>query len=243
MILNVMTFNIQHGLEYILLKQGIRHVNLEHISNIIKENNIDICGINEIYDYSPDKKERNKQINKISELSSIPYFNFSKAINVRCDNYGNAFLSKFEIIYKSETVVFSPEEKTENVFYEDRVLTIYELNINNININVLVTHFGLAKAEQEKMYNLIIEKTSKLNKPFILMGDFNMTPDNTYIQEFNKLFKNVFNNNEPTYPSIDPKIRIDYIYVSKDIEVIDSKIIKEIASDHFPLYAKIKIGD
>ena len=47
--MKIMTFNIQHGLDYLLRLQGIRKVNFEKIAFLINEYKADIVSFNEIY--------------------------------------------------------------------------------------------------------------------------------------------------------------------------------------------------
>ena len=51
-------------------------------------------------------------------------------------------------------------------------------------------------------------------------------------------FKNKIIN---TYPSIDSKMKIDYIFLSKDIKILDADVLDVINSDHLPIYALITI--
>ena len=79
------------------------------------------------------------------------------------------------------------------------------------------------------------------------MGDFNMEEDNENIISLSKLVDNTsyliedsIKGNKLTYPSINPKIKIDYIF-TKNIDVKQAKVIKEIGSDHFPVEIVVQI--
>ena len=76
------------------------------------------------------------------------------------------------------------------------------------------------------------------------MGDFNITPDNellvpirTKLQDAAALFT------EPllSYPSDNPDRKIDYIFASPDIQLLEADIPAIIASDHRPHTAVIEI--
>ena len=76
------------------------------------------------------------------------------------------------------------------------------------------------------------------------MGDFNVTPDNPVLNPIKEKLKDAgmgFCENTPTFPSDNPKIKIDYIFVSSDIEVKHAEIPEKIASDHRVHTAEIKI--
>jgi endonuclease/exonuclease/phosphatase family metal-dependent hydrolase len=78
----------------------------------------------------------------------------------------------------------------------------------------------------------------------ILMGDFNMTPDDALLKPIKEKMKDVtdtFDTPLFSWPSDNPEKKIDYIFVSRDIEVVSADIPKVIASDHRPHTAKINI--
>ena len=69
------------------------------------------------------------------------------------------------------------------------------------------------------------------------MGDFNLTPKNPLLapifermQDASECIKgDVF-----SFPSDDPRVKIDYVFVSKDIKIESSEIPNIVASDHRP---------
>lgn len=241
--IKVMTYNIQHGLDYILRKtQQIRKIDLEKIANIIKDNNAEIVGINEIYNTSETNPDRVDQIKKLSSYTGIKYPIFAKAISSNgLNDYGNAFLSNYEILSFESFNVYSPKEHIYDAYYEDRVLLKVNLKISDKVLTCFVTHFGLAPDEQELMFNKIMEEIKKVNNPFLLMGDFNMTSDNNIIKEFKKVMNISILEDEPTFSSLEPFERIDYMFFSKDIKIIESHVIKVVQSDHFPVISTIEL--
>ena len=76
------------------------------------------------------------------------------------------------------------------------------------------------------------------------MGDFNMEPTNELL---NNLKNNYISSDEylsdvrSSFPSTKPIKKLDYIFVSKDIKIIDSSIKQDIASDHLPYIIDIEI--
>ena len=44
-----------------------------------------------------------------------------------------------------------------------------------------------------------------------------------------------------SFPSVNPNRKIDYIFVSKDINILDANIPSIVASDHFPHTATLDI--
>ena len=56
----VMTYNIQHGLDYLKLLNKERFIDLDKICNIIKDENPDIIGLNEVYNDIDNLKTTNQ---------------------------------------------------------------------------------------------------------------------------------------------------------------------------------------
>ena len=76
------------------------------------------------------------------------------------------------------------------------------------------------------------------------MGDFNMTPDNPILDPIRERMVDVskyFDTSKLSFPSDNPIIKIDYIFVSADIEVINADIPAVVASDHRPHTADVII--
>ena len=87
------------------------------------------------------------------------------------------------------------------------------------------------------------------------MGDFNVTPDNPVLSPIRELLTDSFDvypNKDAstifTYPStpeaaINPetKLKIDYIFVSRDIRVDSVEILETQESDHKPYIAYIEL--
>ena len=78
----------------------------------------------------------------------------------------------------------------------------------------------------------------------ILMGDFNMTPDNPILNPIRSRMVDTakyFDTPKLSFPSDKPDRKIDYIFTSPDIEVTEADIPSIIAADHRPHTATIKL--
>ena len=75
------------------------------------------------------------------------------------------------------------------------------------------------------------------------MGDFNVEPNDPLLLPIReKMYdtSELFSAPKLSFPSDEPKIKIDYIFVSRDIEVLSADIPLIVASDHRPHVAEIK---
>ena len=237
--MKIMTFNIQHGLDYKLRLQGVRKVNFENIVEIINTYKPDIVSFNEVYN-TGDELEFGEQIKKIANLANYPYYSFSKAIDTKNGEYGNGIISNIPFFNKENYKIEDPIIKDENVHYESRIISKFEFE----GFNLYATHFGLAKTEQENAFNCLKNLIDKDENIKIILGDLNMNPKCDIIKllkkELNEVTDN-FKNELATYPSINPVDKIDYIFVSKDIKIKSSETIQIVASDHFPIICEIDI--
>ena len=78
----------------------------------------------------------------------------------------------------------------------------------------------------------------------VLMGDFNMKPKNRILKPIKeKLFDTaeMFECKKLSYPSDKPRVKIDYIFVSKDLCVSSADIPEIISSDHRPYISTVEI--
>ena len=109
-------------------------------------------------------------------------------------------------------------------------------------LTVLITHFGLNPDEQENAVKTVVETLAE--DRCILMGDFNVTPQNSVLDPIRTKMKDtadLFDMPKLSFPSDNPTRKIDYIFVSRDIKVINADIPPIVASDHRPHVATVEI--
>lgn len=233
--MKIMTFNTQHCLNFLEQK-----IDYQIMADLILSEGADICGLNEMYSHRVEGDDLPNQTKILSDLCAFQSCYFAKAICLPGEgSYGNGFISKIPIESAETIIIPDPNPKKYQGYYETRCLLKAKLTGG---ITVLVCHFGLNPDEQENAVKTILENIT--DEKCILMGDFNVTPDNPGLKPIKERMKDAsvgFCENTPTFPSDNPKIKIDYIFVSKDIEVISAEIPNKIASDHRVHTAKIKL--
>ena len=109
-------------------------------------------------------------------------------------------------------------------------------------ITVLACHFGLNPDEQENAVSTICQHL--VDEKCILMGDFNVLPEDPVLDPIRARMKDtadLFGHPLLSFPSDAPDRKIDYIFVSKDVEVLTADIPAIVASDHRPHTAEITI--
>lgn len=229
--MKIMTFNTQHCLNFLEQK-----IDYEIMANTINSIGADIVGLNEMFSQGENAKFGN-QTEMLARLTGLENYYFAKAIDDGWGPYGNGFLSRYKITEVTTIKIPDPNPKKYNDYYETRC--ILKARLEN-GYTVLATHFGLNSDEQENAVKTVIENLSM--EKCILMGDFNVTPDNEVLKPIREKMVDVastMGENKPTFPSDSPRIKIDYIFVSPDIKITNADVPEIIASDHRPHFAEI----
>ncbi len=236
--ISVATFNIQ---------STRRHPDRENIDpafcmDVIKEYMPDILGLNEVssgVDYGDQPKE-------IAEALGYPYYYYAPVLYLEEGRriYGNALLSKYPIKSAETIVIDDPEVKDEDAEYETRCILKADIDVLG-GMTVYVSHFGLANGEKANAVKEVMRRIGENSKRNILMGDFNMKSDDDIIRPLYDILKDtasICDEDLYTFPSDNPRCKIDYIFVSEDFEVCDTSVSDKIGSDHKMLMTKIR-GD
>ena len=230
--MKVMSFNTQHCLNYVE-----RHIDFELMAKTILDQNADIVGLNEMRGKG-ENPEYTDQVKVLSELTGMEHWFFAEAIQVKGGGpYGNGLLARRPILHAEVIPIPFPDPRTGTRYYEKRCLLKAKLEGD---ITVLVTHFGLNDDEAENAVKTILEHLTE--ERCILMGDFNLTPDSPILAPLYDRMKDTaacFTHPQYSFPSDHPTQKIDYMFVSPDVEVIYAEIPPVVASDHRPYTANI----
>jgi endonuclease/exonuclease/phosphatase family metal-dependent hydrolase len=233
--IKIMSYNTQHCLNFLTQK-----IDFDLIANTIKNCGADIIGLQEIRGEGP-REDYVDQIKVLSEKTGFYYY-FAEAIKVDDTNpYGNAILSKYPITSAETIAIPDPEVKKYKDGYETRCILKAKIDVAD-GLNIIVSHFGLNKDEQKNAVTTVLENLP--DEKCVLMGDFNMKPKNRILKPIKeKLFDTaeMFECKKLSYPSDKPRVKIDYIFVSKDLCVSSADIPEIISSDHRPYISTVEI--
>ena len=231
----ILSFNTQHCRNFISGR-----IDFDLFADTIRRLDPDIVGLNEMRGKGVDPGYT-AQTETLAEKLGYHYY-FAKALDVDgCNPYGNALLSKYPILSAETIGVPDPAVKDPKRHYETRCLLRAKIDVPS-GLTVCVTHFGLNP--EEKINAAQTATASILPEKCILMGDFNLTPESPELNPIReKLFDTAKLFSKPllSYPSDNPNIKIDYIFTTSDISVLDADIPEIVASDHRPYLATIEI--
>ncbi|WP_246197280.1 endonuclease/exonuclease/phosphatase family protein [Cytobacillus depressus] len=237
--INVITYNIHHG-------KGIdKQVDLYRIAEVIDKSDADLVGLNEVDKHFSKRSLYEDQISWLANQLNMEHA-FSPSISIKSKNstkvrqYGNALLSRYPIVTKkSHSFNYIPG------LVEGRSLLDVAIQINKQLFQVNVTHLSLNPFLHKMQTDFIVSKHNKNPHPIIIMGDWNMRPGSRGWRKLTRSFQDAWYTEGigagHTYPSHRPRTRLDYIFVSQNVKVVEAKVLTNMskASDHLPLTARL----
>ncbi|MFA5967532.1 MAG: endonuclease/exonuclease/phosphatase family protein [Patescibacteria group bacterium] len=171
---------------------------------------------------------------------------------------GNAILAKFPINYSETSFVKEPVEPRTHFSDEGRIYVETQIQLpDNTMLNIGTTHMSYTDAFEENMLkegesNKLLELIGDHKTNFIFSGDLNTPEDSKLIKELEKSLDNAgpnyeektwttkdFNYNGFTAKSLE--WRLDFIFKTMDIKVVNAKVVHTDFSDHLPILVELEI--
>ena len=238
--------------------------------SFLNSHDFDVINLQELTGKHTVSGNMNSQIDVFEELQKILSlrYNGELSINTRYSSNPNTSYMGNAIFYKK---AFTLKEKhiqslhelrepfpSERNNYEDlgRTALHIKLDLYGTIVSFINAHLAWAKTPQEEPHQtrqgeIFLTFLETIPAPFILSGDFNLSPDQPLIQKVNKLARNLTSEyhitntlNPRTHRAkvLFPKgVAVDYIYISRDLQVKNFVVIEEDISDHLGLTAEIEI--
>ena len=219
--LQVMSYNVRHcaGMDLV--------VDYDRTASVIVQQQPDVVALQELDSMTGRSGHRDQ----LDELASRTGYHpiFGAAIDFDGGQYGVGILSH-EIPLSIRRIPLPGEEP--------RVLLVVELE----DYVIACTHLDLDEAQRLASVPLIVEEAQQWQKPFLLVGDWNDTPDSELLEVMAQHFT-VLSGDEATYPADEPTECIDYVAVFDGrAKAIESHVIDEpAASDHRPLVVRVML--
>ncbi len=195
--------------------------------NFLKKNNADIICLQEV-------NESSKVGFQVSSLKEELNMNLHFGANVVGDNtnYGLATYSKYKIIDEKHVYLSSAKEQ--------RGFLHTTIKVKDKKVHIINVHLGLGDKERRKQIKELENYVKGLkNNYFIILGDFNegnLSLDDEIIVD---VAEQLDKSNILTFSTgLD---RIDYMFVSNNIDVESYEVLIKNMSDHYPIVAKISI--
>ena len=213
----------------------------QKVVDLVREANPDVIGLQEVKNDDPER-------DVIDFLTRLGYEHvFAPVKKVWGDktyNDGPAIFSKYPI-RKSKIHTLSDENA--------RAAVQADIEVGGRTLHVFSTHLIHTHQQPSELQDSQVEKLLKLlpETMTVVMGDFNATPESNAIQKMKQALRDTDANSTPTwsvYPegcvTCNPQkidTRLDYIFVSKDLQARDFRVEESDASDHLPVSVIVEL--
>ncbi len=220
-----------------------RKIDPSRIAHVIAELDPDIIGLQEL-DVGRRRTRGMDQAHVIASLLKME-FHFHAALHVAEERYGDAILTSLPMRFVKGGMLPSSGEQRGAVWVE--------VTAGGKHLQVFNTHFGLRRSDRVQQASHLLGPSwighpAYENKSKLLIGDLNSIGRSAAYKQIARQFKDVqqaVKSARPTFPSRYPLMRLDHMFVSDEVEVVDAQVIStpltRRASDHLPLLAKIRI--
>ncbi|MBQ7384338.1 MAG: leucine-rich repeat protein [Clostridia bacterium] len=222
----VATFNIANG----------REVNYDYslLAQDIIDSGAVIIGLQEV-DMNTTRNGKQDTMKLISEAVGFEYYVFGASLeNYREGQFGNAILSKYPII-SSEVIKLPRLTDTE----EQRTLLHAVIQIGDATVDYFVTHIQQSSATVQ--FDEINAHLSEC-ETFILVGDFNYSPDEAMFGRFENSYMINTKSDSITETTVDGH-DFDNIILPDGIEHEGIRVINTGHSDHYMLVVDVILNN
>ncbi len=234
-VVRVLTYNIYHGETVAAAKR----FDLDLLAKIIRDTKPDLVALQEV-DF---KTKRVLKMDLVTELGWRTKMQavFGKAMAFDGGEYGEGVLSKRSFLSTKNHPLAARKDKEPRAALEINVVLKSTDTIRFIGTHLDHTKDETDRINQANQLNAIFTKN---NRPTILAGDLNATPDSETMKILFQEWQPSFVENIATSPAENPKAKIDYILFRpvNRWRVLESKVIDEkIASDHRPVLSVLEL--
>jgi endonuclease/exonuclease/phosphatase family metal-dependent hydrolase len=218
------------------------------IADIIMEYAPDIVALQEL-DMGLSRTDSVDQAQFIADQIRMDY-HFHPTLFIEEGQYGNAILTHFPMRVVRACHLPGLPRRTQ---LEKRGALWVEIMIGDRPVQVVVVHMGLNRAERLAQAMELAGSdwlaSPQCQGPSILCGDLNSFPGSRVHRLLKTCMRDALScagNIGATWPGRFPVARLDYIYVSEDVSILDCSVLRSPlirrASDHLPLMARLRIA-
>jgi len=159
--------------------------------------------------------------------------------------YGTQSLNQFVPIVRKQANAFlsAPHVTGERFHYFDTGIKRLIIELELDQVCVFLVHLSLKYRHRQYQLRYLHELLSKSTKPVIVAGDFNAFWGNHEIYLFMHAagLRSANNLELPSFPARVPRVELDFVLVSSEIEVTDFRVPDVRYSDHRPLICDFNI--
>jgi len=232
-IVKVLTYNIFHG------ETMKGDFDLDRIAQVINSVDPDLVALQEV-DFNTNRAKKMDLVVELGLRTGLAPL-FGKAMSYDGGEYGEGILSRFSFLSSKNHSLAAQEGKEPRSALEVQVVLS-----GGDTIRFIGTHLDHTRDETDRVSQTIelVKLFANDDMPSILAGDLNARPGSHPMNILLREWTRSFSEDIPTFPSINPKSKIDYILYkpANRWRVIELSVIdEEIASDHRPVLAILEL--
>lgn len=230
--MRVVTYNICGGLGM----DGRRSI--ERIAQTLMEVQADIVCLQEVHRRLPWSRWED-QPQRLSQLTGMPAY-FRGSWGLGGSRFGNCTLTSLPVKHLQQLPL--PRKTAPMLAWsEPRSLLVVECETVGGTITVFNTHWSLDPRDRMLSAEHIASILAGIQTPYILAGDLNAVPSSSEVQTLlhrGRLTDAGLALDLPTFPSDQPRRRIDYLFHSSRLPLKSLRVLDTQASDHLPVAAE-----
>lgn len=238
----------------------------EKMLNVVAEQKPDIICFQEFYTR---EKGAYDTIDSLKRLLHVNYYYFVPSMKSQREAIGMAIFSRFPI-ENTGRIKFTGVTGNESIFVDlqinKQILRVYNVHLQSISfgkedynyldqVKEMDPKMGSSKRIARMLKDAFKKRSEQVDMmkahirncetPYIIAGDFNDTPASYVVTKMTDSLNNAFIKKGQglgkTYNGKFPNFQIDYIATTKDIDVVNYKIIEAKLSDHFPVRSDLRL--
>lgn len=244
--LRVMSYNIHHG------ANSSDEPSMDGIIQIIRTFRPDVVGLQEVDRHWSHRSGFADQIGEIARRLDMNFF-YAPIYDIEPEEgsqrrqYGLAILSKLPMIDErnrtmSRLTTLGEDPELEQLGgFAHVTIDIDGLDVQFFNVHLDYRSDPSVRTLQVKESVAAIRE---VEGPVVMMGDFNAEPGAAELKLLHDHLSDAWavrGGAGSTYPAVDPVKRIDYIFVSPEVQVDSAFVLSGSASDHRPVGAVIRL--
>lgn len=224
--LRVASFNILHGQR----ADGSGKVDVALLGRSASSLEADVLALQEV-DVGVPRSGRVDQAAAVAEATRLTHV-FGKAARVGgIGKYGNALLARGEVA-DVEVVPLAKSHRNN----EPRAAIV----ASACGLTVCATHLSIHRPEVHDQLRAVVDLLVARPRPHVLVGDLNLLPEEVdpVVSAAGLILADT---SVPTFPRVEPRIRIDHVAVSGELDVVDVRVVPTDSSDHCALVVDLDV--
>jgi endonuclease/exonuclease/phosphatase family metal-dependent hydrolase len=239
-----------------------------NILKVIKEENPDILAIQEYFSRDEGVLDMTDSLQQI--LHSKHYY-FERASEGPGQAAGLAIFSKYPIKHTGSILFAGNHGGNAAIFADiqvnHKVIRIYNVHLQSISFDPqdyayldkvkkdmdpdlrpskrIVSMLRTAFVKRSEQVDIMKSNMKECRTPYLIAGDFNDTPASYAVTQLTKNLNRSFEKEGVgfgrTYNGKFPNFQIDYIATTKDIKILNHRVINAKLSDHFPVRSDLQL--